>query len=59
MSEEKKVINSIQEILDSNMSKSHKIRTLYALGFKQYQIAKMLEIIPQFVSNVINRPLKK
>lgn len=51
--------NSVQQLIDSNQSKSYKIRQLSALGFRQCHIAKMLEIIPQFVSNVLARPLKK
>lgn len=39
--------------------KSKAIRGLYAQGIKQYTISKMLDIRPQFVSNVVNRPLKK
>lgn len=54
-----KRIESVQEVLDSGRNKSEKIRILYGLGFRQSSIAKMVEVIPQFVSNVVNRKLKK
>ena len=52
--------NEIESIVkDQKMTKSNKIRTLYALGTTRSQIAKLLEIRYQHVRNVLVTPLKK
>lgn len=54
-------INSeIESIVqDPNMSVSNKIRTLYSMGQKRSQIAKLLDKRYQHVRNVLITPLKK
>lgn len=65
MSNTKKILSSDQKSAMDKVvencpkdNKSQKIRTLYAADYKQGDIARFLGIIPQFVSNVVNRPLK-
>lgn len=48
-----------QIVLDPNMSKSAKIRSLYDLSFSRSQISLMLEIRYQHVRNVLITPIKK
>lgn len=48
-----------EELIAKYGNKSKAIRALYAEGYKQYAIAKALDIRPQMVSNVVNNPLKK
>lgn len=48
----------VQAVLTSDMSKSKKIRTLYAMGYDKSTIANLLGIIYQHVRNVLNTPVK-
>lgn len=47
-------------LADEKLSKSEKIRQLYALGeLSQYKIAKLMGVIPQFVNNVVTKERNK
>jgi hypothetical protein len=49
--------SKVSEIVNSNVSKSEKIRLLKSTfpEMSEYRIAKLLGIIPQFVNNVLKK----
>jgi hypothetical protein len=51
----------VEEIKNSNVSKSEKIRTLRSEfpEMSEYRISKVLDIIPQFVNNVLKKEKEK
>jgi hypothetical protein len=55
------VTSEIQNIIDSNVSKSEKIRLIRSAdaNISEYRISKLLDIIPQFVNNVLKKEAAK